>query len=49
LDALELPRDAGADRGALGCGIGYAESTWPKRIVFGHIGETQRNARQTGI
>jgi hypothetical protein len=25
LDALELPRDAGADRRTLGCGIGYAE------------------------
>src|ERR1039457_1582628 len=26
LDALELSRDAGADRRSLGCGIGYAES-----------------------
>src|ERR1019366_3456206 len=26
LDALELPRDAGADRRSLGCGIGCAES-----------------------
>ena len=25
VDALELPRDAGADRRPLGCGIGYAE------------------------
>src|ERR1039458_1058138 len=38
LDALELPRDAGADRRPLGCGIGYAESwlaekdgLWPCR------------------
>jgi hypothetical protein len=26
LDALELPRDTGADRCTPGCGIGYAES-----------------------
>ena len=37
LDAQELPRDAGADRRPLGCGIGYAESSmaekdglWPR-------------------
>src|ERR1019366_7495670 len=34
VDALELPRDAGADRRSLGCGIGYAGSCMAEKDRF---------------
>jgi type I restriction enzyme M protein len=45
LDALELPRDAGADRRTLGCGIEYAESCMAEKNSIRPVRERPRNRR----
>jgi hypothetical protein len=40
VDALELPRHAGAILRQRGSQVDYDESPWPKRIVFGQDGVT---------